>query len=124
MVEEAMQKHEQVIICSSQKLYRVYLKKPPNPTKKIYSSSSGLNGCYAWAFAHEQVSAGAQTLMATSKKRYSDTAIQGTGTGTGTGTVHKLCKLLHIIVLKYHVRHVRQYFPGGGGDYLKNLKCI
>ena len=46
---------------------------------------------------------------AASKKRYSDTTIQG----TGTGTVHKLCKLLHMNVLKHHMRHEGQYFPGG-----------
>ncbi len=56
--------------------------------------------------------------MATSKKRYSDTAIQRyreLELEPEPEHVHKLCKLLHIIVLKHHVRHVRQYFPGGGG---------
>ena len=41
----------------------------------------------------------------------SNTTIQA----TGTGTVHKLCKLLHMNVLKHHMRHERQYFPGGVG---------
>ena len=58
--------------------------------------------------------------MATSKKRYNDTAIHGTG--TGTGTVHKLCKLLHVNVLKHYMRHERQYFPGGWFFKKVNLK--
>ena len=36
-------------------------------------------------------------LRATTKKRYSDTAIQEPEPGTGTGTVHNLCKLSHFI---------------------------
>ena len=32
--------------------------------------------------------------MATTKKRYNDTAIHGAGAGAGAGAMHKLCKLL------------------------------
>ena len=61
-------------------------------------------------------------VRATTKKRYSDTAIREPEPGTGTGTAHNLCKLSHLIPAGDRSNNIFQggRGKGGGESFLSN----
>ena len=64
---------------------------------------------YSWS---DQLEAIKLLKLASTKKRYSDTAIQEQEPGTGTETAHKLCKLSHFITAEDISDNIFQ-----GGDF-------